>query len=700
MKAVFKREFKAYFTSVIGWIFLAAFFFVFNLYFVANNLLYGTPYLSYTLNNVTFIFIIIIPILSMRSMADDRRTKTDQLLYTSPVSVPKVVLGKFFAILAVFSIGMGAVALCPPLLSRFGTVPMAECYVAILGIWLFGCLSIAICMFVSSITESQVIAAVLSFALLFVGYMMEGISGLISTSGNMLTKILNCLSIISPAQNFLNGILDVTGIIYYVTGTALFLFLICQIVQKHRWSVSAKKIKRGVFNSTFVVIGIAIVVVVNVFANELPDKVKNVDMTGQKLYSLTDDTYDFLDNVDTDITLYVLANESDADETVAKTLERYKDASSHIKVEYIDPAVSPNFYSNYTDTAPSDGSIIVVCGERSKVIDYNDLYEYDVDYTTYQQTVSAYDGEGQITSAIGYVTNEEMPKVYLIDGHGESSLDSSFTDALEKLNVSVETITLLKQDAVPEDAAAIIINGPTSDFSADDAKKVTDYLAGGGKALITTTYEEASDMTNFDSILSAYDISVSSGIVMEGDNYHCYQYPFYLLPDVESSDMTSKVDGYIFAPYAQAVTNLEQNTDNLTWTNLLTTSESAYIKEDVANMTSFAKEDGDQSGEFVLAANVTDSTTGAEVTVLASAITFSKDADSVVSGQNLAFFKGIAGTFSDSETSVSIDAKEYKMDSLTVSQALVYTAEIILVIVLPIVLIVFGIFIWYRRRKA
>ena len=448
------------------------------------------------------------------------------------------------------------------------------------------------------------------------------------------------------------------------------------------------------------VIGIAIVVVINVLANELPDKVKNVDMTGQNLYSLTDDTYEFLDNVDTDITMYVLAKESDADETVAKTLERYEDASSHIKVEYIDPAVSPNFYSNYTDTAPSDGSIIVVCKERSKVINYNDLYEYDVDYTTYQQTVSAYDGEGQITSAIGYVTNEEMPKIYLIDGHGESSLDGSFTDALEKLNVSVETITLLQQDAVPEDAAAIIINGPTSDYSADDAKKVTDYLAGGGKALIMTTYEEASDMTNFDSILSAYDISVSNGIVMEGDNNHCYQYPFYLLPDVESSDMTSKVDGYIFAPYAQAITNLKQNTDNLTWTNLLTTSESAYIKEDVANITSFAKEDGDRSGEFVLAANVTDSTTGAEVTVLASAITFSKDADSIVSGQNLAFFKGIAGTFSDSETSVSIDAKEYKMDSLTVSQALVYIGEIVLVIALPIVLIVLGIFIWYRRRKA
>ena len=102
MKAVLKRELKAYFTSVIGWIFLAAFFFVFNLYFVANNLIYGTPYLSYSLSNVAFVLVIIIPILAMRSMAEDRRTKTDQLLYTAPVSIPKVIIGKFLALVAIF----------------------------------------------------------------------------------------------------------------------------------------------------------------------------------------------------------------------------------------------------------------------------------------------------------------------------------------------------------------------------------------------------------------------------------------------------------------------------------------------------------------------------------------------------------------------------------------------------------------------
>ena len=330
MIAILKRELKAYFTSVIGWIFMAAFFFVFNLYFVANNLIYGTPYLSYSLNNVAFVLLIIIPILAMRSMSDDRRTKTDQLLYTSPVSVPKVILGKFLALVLVFSIVVGAICLCPLLLSRFGSIPMAESYAAILGLWLYGCLSISICVFVSSLTESQVIAAVLSFALLFIGYMMEGITSIISSSGNTLTKVLNCLSTSSALNNFSNGMLDVAGIIYYVSGTLLFLFLTCQVVQKHRWSVSAKKIRRGVFNSSFVVIGIAVAVAVNVFAGQLPEKVKSVDLTTQNLYTLTDDSVKLINNLKQDVTLYVLSAENSADDTVVRTLENYKDESSHI----------------------------------------------------------------------------------------------------------------------------------------------------------------------------------------------------------------------------------------------------------------------------------------------------------------------------------------------------------------------------------
>lgn len=700
MKAVLKRELKAYFTSVIGWIFLAAFFFVFNLYFVANNLIYGTPYLSYSLSNVAFVLVIIIPILAMRSMAEDRKTKTDQLLYTAPVSIPKVIIGKFLALVAIFSIVVGAICLCPLLLSRFGNVPMTESYAAIFGIWLYGCLSIAICVFVSALTESQVIAAVLSFALLFIGFMMQQITGLISSSDNVVTKVLNALCTQTHLTNFCNGILDVTGIVYYVSGTVLFLFLTCQLVQKHRWSVSAKKIRRGVFNSSFVVIGLAIVVAVNVFANELPEKAKSVDLTSQNLYTLTDESVNLVKNLKQDVTLYVLSSEKSADDTVARTLSNYEDVSSHIKVEYIDPAVSPNFYASYTDTAPSDGSIIVVCGNTSKVVSSSDLYQYDIDYSTYTQTKSAYDGEGQLTSAISYVTSEDLPKVYTITGHGETALDDTFKSALEKMNISVEDLTLLQEEAIPEDAAAVIINGPTSDFSADDATKISTYLAGGGKLIVTTAYNKTEDTPNFDGILSAYDIQVTNGLVMDSDSSHYYQYPFYLLPDVASATQTSKVSNYVFMPYAQALTNAGVHTDTITWTDLLTTSDNAYVKTDISNITTFEKESGDQSGKFTLAANVTDSESGADITVVASVLAFSNDADSIVSGQNLALFKGIASTFASSDSAVSIDAKPYTYTTLSVNQSVAIMSETLLVMVLPVALIVIGIVIWYRRRRA
>ena len=700
MKAIIKRELRAYFTSVIGWIFLAAFLFVFNLYFWAYNLNIGYAYISYALSGSTFIFLLIIPVLTMRSMAEDRRTKTDQLLYTAPVSIPRVILGKFLAMVIVFSIAMAVVCICPLIMSVFGSVPFAESYTAILGVWLFGLLAIAIGLFLSAVTESQVIAAVLSFAVLFLGYMMDGIVQTITTAENILTTILGCLAIARPLDNFTGGIMDVTGIIYYITATALFLFLTCQLVQKFRWSVSSKKIRRGVFNSAFVLIGIAIVAVVNVLASQLPDSVKSIDVTGQKLYTLTDDTYEVLDSLDQDITMYVLDTRDSADSTLVKTLERYEDGSDHITVEYIDPAVSPNFYTTYTDTAPSQGSVIVVCGDVSRVVDYNDLYEYSVDYTTYTQTVDAYDGEGQLTSAISYVTSDDMQKVYTITGHGETDPGTSFTQALEKMNLSVESLTLLTADHIPDDAAAIIINGPTSDFSEDDAAKVSEYLAGGGKALITSSYEATGDMTKFNSILAQYGLNIKQGMVMEGDLTHCYQYPFYLLPDVQSADQTSGVEGYVMILDAQPIEFTQEDSDTLTYTSLLETSSSAYLKSDLVNLTTYEKEDGDEEGTFVIGANVTDSETGADITVISSVAAFDDQVDSYVSGQNLELFKGIVSGYSDSETAVSIDAKAYSYDRLSVNQALIFFSAGLLIVVIPVVLIICGILIWFRRRKA
>ena len=173
MFAVFKREFKSYFQCVIGWLFVAALLALYGLYFYVYNLMQGYPYIYYTLSAITIIFLIAVPILTMRSFAEDRKNKTDQLMLTAPVSLGKLVFGKYLAMVAVFTIDIAIIAITPLILSIFGTVPMGESYISIFAFWLYGCASIAVGMFISALTESQVIAAVLSFVVLFVSYMMK-----------------------------------------------------------------------------------------------------------------------------------------------------------------------------------------------------------------------------------------------------------------------------------------------------------------------------------------------------------------------------------------------------------------------------------------------------------------------------------------------------------------------------------------------
>lgn len=708
MLAIFKREFKAYFQSVIGWLFIAVTLCLFGLYFVVYNLSYGYAYVSYTLSAISFIFLITVPILTMRILAEERNKKTDQLILTSPVTLEKIVAAKFLAMGAVFSISVVVICLSPLFLRVFGSVPMRECYVSILGFWLYGLTCIAIGTFVSSLTESQVISAVVTFGLLFLGYMMNGITNLISSTGNLLTKILNCYDLTSHLDNFCSGILDVSGVVYYLSLIFLFLFLTVQSIQKRRWSMSSKKIKLGVFSTGMIVIGFAVVVVVNLLVSALPSTIISIDVTNEKLYTLTDDTKNYLAGLDEDITIYVLSSKSTLetqDTTLEKTLERYQDASSHIKVVYKDPKVSPQFYSSYTDTAPSQCSVIVESANRSKVIDYNSLYETSVDYYSYSQQTTGYDGEGQITSAIEYVVKDDMPVIYEITGHGETELSGGFASALEKANIDISTLTLLKSDAIPEDAGAIIINGPTSDFSEDDAKKVSDYLAAGGKALITTVYSEK-EMPNFESILAAYQISVEPGIVIEGDANNYYQSPFYLLPIIGYTDWTSDViNSYVFAPYCKGITHPETGDGDITYTDLLTSSTSSFSKLDVVNMTSYDKEEGDVDGPFSIGVEVEqtiDDENTTQLFVFASAAIFDDSADQMVAGNNANLFSACISSLTgdeDTASSVVIPVKEYELAQITISSLVVIVCAMLFVVLLPLILLGIGIGIWAVRRK-
>ena len=159
----------------------------------------------------------------------------------------------------------------------------------------------------------------------------------------------------------------------------------------------------------------------------------------------------------------------------------------------------------------------MVCGDRSKVVNYSSIYESSIDYNTYQSTTTGFDGEGQIDSAISYVTSEDLPVLYTLDGHGEKDLDSTLQEDIQKANIDIKSLNLITEESVPDDAACLLINAPTSDISESEKDAIIDYLENGGKAMIFSDYTEES-MDNFDAVLKNYGVERTEGIVIEGDS--------------------------------------------------------------------------------------------------------------------------------------------------------------------------------------
>lgn len=712
MLAIFKREFKSLFWNITGWLFIGITLALFGLYFFVYNLSYGYPYISYSLSAIAFLFMVTVPILTMRVLAEEKHAKTDQLLLTAPISVGKIVLGKFLALALVYTICIGVICVAPLVLMIFGEVPLAETYVGILGFWLYGLATIAIGTFVSSLTESQVISAVVSFGLIFVGYMMSSICSVISSSGNLLTKILGCYDLYTPLDDFFNGTLSVTGIVYYLSVIALALFLTEQMIQKRRWTISRNMISTSVFSTGMIAIVVALTVVVNLIASALPETYTQIDATSQKLYSITEDTEKYLDTLKDDVTLYVMVNKNSKDDNVDRTLQKYASASKHVKVKYVDPNVSPTFASKYTDSDVTSNSIIVVCGDRSKVIDYNsDIYEYSYD-SSYNYSVTGYDCEGQVTAAIQYVTSESTTNVYELTGHDESTLSGDFSEVFQKRFMNVGSLSLLTVDAIPEDCQALFITAPQSDLSEDDLSKLSQYLGNGGKIYLSIDYSKWNDLTNFKKLLSDNSIETTESLLAETDRSYYYQSPFYLLPNVENTEVSSSVAGMtqVFVPYSVGLTYTGEDDSNVT--SFMTTSDTTSAKAaaniaavqsqaDAANIASV--QDGDTQGQYSLGMMVTNEN-GGELCVLGSAMMCTDSANQIVSGHNATLFNGIVNALvttddENSDNAVVIAAKDYTVSNLTVSANAMLVYGILWGIFMPIVLIIIGIIVWARRRK-
>ena len=285
MLAIYKREFKSYFQSMVGCVFVAFLVAFTGIYFTAYNLNAGYPYFSYTLSGSLIVFIVGIPLITMRSFAEERKNKTDQLLLTAPVSLTKIVLGKYLAMISVVAIPNLIFCIFPLLIKMNGTAYLKTDYISIGVFFLLGCVYVAIGMFMSALTESQMIAFITTFGLLLILYLWNGIIGFLPSSAigsliglivvlityvyhmtenwmlsavlevlgivasvatyivksslfeNLLTKILGKLALADVFTDITNNhIVDITGIVLYLSVIAIFIVLTIQAIQKRRWS--------------------------------------------------------------------------------------------------------------------------------------------------------------------------------------------------------------------------------------------------------------------------------------------------------------------------------------------------------------------------------------------------------------------------------------------------------------------------------
>ena len=680
MTAVYKRELRSYFTSMVGYVVMAVLIFFVGIYFMAYNIFSGYTQFSYTLLSSTLIFMVAIPILTMRSMAEERRSRTDQLLLTAPVSVWRVVAGKYLAMVTVLAMAVAVCSFCPLIIALNGTAHLGVDYASILAFFLMGCVFIAVGMFISALTESQIIAAVGTFAVLLVLYLW---SDLVTYLPDTLEELLSAFDFQGVLNNFAYySVFDVGGLVMYLSLAAAFVFLTVQVTKR----------RRGESVAPVTAAALAVILVANLVVGQLPSNLQELDISDQGIYTVSDTSVDYLSALEEDVELVVLAEDANIDPMLSKFLYNYAALSSRVTLTFVDPVAHPSALETYDAQA---NTVVVRCEATGKqravafddmlVLDYMSYYYYGT--TSYTE----FDAEGQLTSAVDYVTRDTTEVVYLMEGHGESSLGATVTDAMEKANLTTQTVTLLLEGSVPEDCALLLCNQPTRDLTEDERTLLEEYLAAGGQMMLILP-QSGEDMPQWETLLNTYGLATDEGYVTDlGKYYGQWGYYYFCATLSTSSDITGEFDSdaltMLYA--ARGMTQVEAARDTITVDPFMSTSSTGYNDAQEAQ------------GEWILGASCTEETDGgtARLTVIGAATLLDEDFLSVYGSAfvNLDLFMNALTVGMEDVSQIAIESISLTSTYNTFTNAGAWSA--LYLAVLPLLILGGGLVYWIKRRK-
>lgn len=484
--------------------------------------------------------------------------------------------------------------------------------------------------------------------------------------------------------------------------------------------------KHGAYSVGLTVLVLAVVIVFNLVVGQIPEAYRNLDVSSTKIYDISDTTTELLDSLDSDVDMKVLAVKDDTDERITTFLSRYASLSDKINVEWIDPVLHPSALTDYDTT---ENTIVISCEDTGKTttVSFDDILVMD-QYSYYYYGTTSYtefDGEGQLTGAVNYVTNEADHTIYQTTGHGESTLSTTITDLMEKNSYTLSEVNLLMSTSIPEDCDLLLMYAPTTDLSEDEAQMLRDYLAGGGKVMMLFGDTSSADLPNLAGVLSEYGIEAADGYI--ADPTRCYQGNYYyIFPELSvSGDLADNIfSEMVLLTNAHGMNLTDPERDTISTTSFMASSDQAYA----------VTEETQQQGSYTLGAVATetiestdeeesDSGDDAETDTADEEDTSDSDeSDSeeatesrltVISADSL-IDQSITDTFPQLENTqifmnavtanfegvqnLSIEAKSLGTEYNTMQHTGLLSFLVIFGI--PAVILIGGFVVWFRRRRA
>ena len=704
MNAIFKREFASYFTTMVGYIFMAICMLVCGIFFSGSNIVGLSASFNGVVSSVSYAMILVVPILTMRSFAEERKNKSDQLLMTAPVSVLKIVLAKFLSALCVLLATLAVSLIFTVILYAYGNPYWGEILLGYIGLVLLGAVFIALGLLISSFAENQLTACIVTLGLLFLLWLSNSL--IPSVQNPVLQSILSALSLYGQFSSFTNGVLNLSAVIYFVSLCALFLFLTVKSVESRR-RVSRMSIVVPVVIVTLIVLAL------NVVTHLVDDRMNlHIDMSQRKYYSISDETRTLLEGLDQDVYIYTLYTAANDDPRINELLRNYEACSPYIHVENVDVSVNPGFTLDFDPNQEgiSVGSVIVTNEDRSlyKVLTVYELYTMDSTMTY----VYGFAGEAKISSAIDYIMTGESYGVKLLAGHSEYTKEdlNELVVALNSLSYSVETYdTTLTEEELDPQYDLLMVVSPGVDLKEDEYRRIKTFLDQGGNAVFlmdyvifntATGYTQIilDDLENFNSLLLSYGVSVNKDYIIGGNQNMLYKRVTGHIPNMYSHTITKNLIERKLTPVLMDCSSVTiKDGDTVKAGVLLETDADTWAKEVKTSM-SGEYETGDAKGPFAIAAVAQNG--DSKIAVYGTSSFVLSNEDGIERSANEALIMNTVNVLAERSEGLNIKAKSLMagiMEFTNDRQPVVL--EVLLVGIIPVAILVIGLIIWIRRKR-